>query len=51
MLLISETKIDSTFPVSQFCVPRYSVPLRLDRTGNGGGIMLFKEHVPSSLGV
>ena len=32
VLLISETKIDNTFPVSQFCVPGYSVPLRFDRT-------------------
>ena len=31
VLLISETKIDNTFPVSQFCVPGYSVPLRFDR--------------------
>ena len=41
VLLISETKIDNTFPVSQFCVPVYSIPLRLDRTGNGGGIMIY----------
>ena len=47
VLLISETKIDNTFPVSQFCVPGYSVPVRLDRTGFGGGIMLYvKEHIP-----
>ena len=36
--LISETKSDNTFPVSQFCVPGYSVPFRLDRTEKGGGI-------------
>ena len=47
VLLISETKIDNTFPVSQFCVPGYSVPFRLARTGNGGGIMLYvTEHIP-----
>ena len=47
MLLISETKIDNTFPWSQFCVPGYSVPFRLDRTGNGGGIILYvKEYIP-----
>ena len=45
--LISETKIDNTFPVSQFCVPGYSMPFRLDRTRNGGVIMLyFKKHTP-----
>ena len=47
VLLISETKIDNTFPVSQFYVPGYSVPYRLDRTENGGGIMLYvKKHIP-----
>ena len=47
VLLISETKSDNTFPVSQFCVPGYSVPFRFDRTGNGGDIMLYvKEHIP-----
>ena len=47
MLLISETKFDNTFPVSQICVPEYLVPFRLDLTGNGGGIMLYvKEHIP-----
>ena len=46
MLLISKTKIGNTFPVSQFCVPGYSAAFRLDRTGNGGDIMLYvKEHV------
>ena len=36
VLLISETKIDNTFPVSQFFVRGYSVPFRLVRAGNGG---------------
>ena len=46
MLLISGAKIDNTFPVSQFCVPGYSVPFRLDLTGKGGGVMLYvKEHL------
>ena len=40
VLLISETKIKNKFPVSQFCVHGYSVPFRLDRTWNEGGIML-----------
>ena len=36
--LISEAKVGNASPVSQFCVPGYSVPFRLDRTGKGGGI-------------
>ena len=39
VLLISETEIDNTIPVSQFCVSRYLVPFGLDPTGNGGVIM------------
>ena len=47
VLLISETKIDNTFPVSQFYVPGYWVPYRLDCTENGGGIILYvKKHIP-----
>ena len=46
MLLISETKIGNTFPVSQFCVRGYSVSFTLDRSGNGDDIMLYvKEHI------
>ena len=46
VLISSEKKIDNTFPVSQFCVLEYSVPFSLDRTGNGGVIMLYvKEHI------
>ena len=36
--LISETKVDNTFHVSQFCVPGDSVLFRLDRTGKRGGL-------------
>ena len=46
VLLTSETKIDNAFHVSKFCVPRYSVQFRFDRTGNRGGVMLYvKEHI------
>ena len=47
MLLISETKIHNTFPVSQFYVPGDSLIFKLDRTGNEGGTRLYvKEHIP-----
>ena len=32
ILMISETKIDETFPESQFLIEGFSVPYRLDRT-------------------
>ena len=41
ILLISETKIDSTFPTSQFLMSGYSNIYRLDRNDKGGGIMVF----------
>ena len=36
ILMISETKIDNSFPVSQFTMTVYSIPFRLDRTSHGG---------------
>lgn len=49
ILLISETKIDQTFPKSQFLIQSYSEPYRLDRTANGGGILLYvRSDIPST---
>ena len=39
--MISETKIDDTFPLTQFCVESYSISYRLDRTCKGGGLLLY----------
>ena len=39
--MISETKLDSSFPEGQFLIPGYSSPYRLDRNCRGGGIMLY----------
>ena len=36
ILMISETKIDDTFPDSQFLIKGFSVPYRLDHTAKGG---------------
>ena len=41
VMVISETKIDDCFPESQFKIPGYSSPFRLDRDQNGGDIMVF----------
>ena len=47
IFLISETKLDSSFPTSQFCINGFSTPFRLDRTNNGGGLLLYvRNHVP-----
>ena len=48
ILLVSETKIDDTFPLAQFCVEGYSTPYRLDRTSKGGGWLLYvRDDIPS----
>ena len=48
ILMISETKIDGTFPDSQFLIKGFSVPYRFDRTAKGGGISLYiREDTPS----
>ena len=41
MITISETKLDSSFPNGQFQIRSYSEPYRLDRNGNGGGVLVF----------
>ena len=48
--MISETKLDSSFPKGQFQIHGYSEPYRLDRNGNGGGILVFiREDIPTKL--
>ena len=49
-LMISETKLDGSFPGSQFQIGGCSSPFRFDRNGNGGGIMLLvREDIPVKL--
>ena len=51
ILLISETKINSSFPTSQFEIEGFSSPYRKDRSQNGqngGGILLYiRDHIAS----
>ena len=48
--MISDTKLDESFPPGQFLLCTYSVPFRSDRDGNGGGILSFiREDIPSKL--
>ena len=49
ILLISETKIDSSFPTAQFQIEGYTTYM-LYRNANGGGILLcIREDLPSTL--
>ena len=46
--MISETKIDESFTVSQFLIDGFSTPFRLDRNDNGGGILVYvREDIPA----
>ena len=50
ILLISETKLDNSFPNGQFLIKGYSAPYRLDRGAKGEGIILFiGEYISSKL--
>ena len=41
LLMVSETKVDDSYPNGQFEIEGYSRPIRLDRNCHGGGIMIF----------
>ena len=50
ILVITETKLDDTFPEKQFLIPGYKKPYRLDRNRNGGGVMIYvREDIPSDI--
>ena len=47
LLMILETKLDSSFLNVQFYLKSYSKPYRLDRNSKGGGIILYvREYIP-----
>ena len=47
ILMISETKLDDTFPFNQFSIEGYSQQFRLDRNCHGGGIIIYvRDHIP-----
>ena len=41
ILMITETKLDDSFPASQFSIQDFRTPFRIDRNKNGGGILLY----------
>ena len=47
ILALSETKLDGSFPSSQFHIEGYMPPIRADRNRNEGGLLIFtNEGVP-----
>ena len=50
ILMISETKLDNTFPYALYHLKDYSNPYRLDRNCHGGGILVYlRDNIPSNL--
>ena len=48
ILVITETKLDETFPIAQFYIEGFKHLVRLDRTEHGGGIAVYiRENIPS----
>ena len=48
--VLTETKLDDTFPTAPFLVNDFSEPDRLDRNRKGGGIMVYiREDISSKL--
>ena len=45
ILVITETKTDSTFPLNQFAIQGYSKPYRFDRNRNGDGVFYMHEKI------
>ena len=47
ILLVSETKLNDTFPICQLLTDGYQIPIRVDRNDHGGGLLLyFRDHIP-----
>ena len=50
ILVLTETKLDETFPKNQFLIDGYSLPFRQDRNSNGGGVMIYvREDIPCKM--
>ena len=48
ILVLTETKIDDSFPFQQFIISGFAAPFRLDRNADGGGILIYiREDIPS----
>ena len=47
ILVITESKLDRSFPSLQFAIEGYAMPYRIDRNANGGGVIIYiREDIP-----
>ena len=50
IIMVTETRIEKSFPTSQFIIPSFTSPYCSDRTKEGGGILVhIREDIPSKL--
>ena len=50
IFVVSETKIDESFPLNQFKIEGFSKPFRFNRTNKGGGIIIYiRSNIPSKI--
>ena len=50
ILVLTETKLDDSFPNSHFSVHEVSEPFRIYRKISGGGLMIYvQDDIPSKL--
>ena len=48
--MVFETKIDMSFPATQFVIQGFAATFRLDRTNTGGGILIYiRDNIPYKL--
>ena len=48
IICLAETKLDDSFPASNFLIPGYTSPYRLDINSKSGGLLVYiKETIPS----
>ena len=48
ILIITESKLDDTFPINQFIIQGFAPPFRADSNKNGGGVIIYvREDIPS----
>ena len=49
ILMMTETKLDDSFPASQFLIQGFCIPFRPDQNKNGEGILLcIRSHITST---
>ena len=47
IMVITESKLDSTFPSEQFAIEGYNLPFRFDRDARSGGVIIYvREDIP-----